>query len=316
MSETPGEFSFPERHEPNPEAIDQQVDEWKHAPTFLASSSAYRQRELASIGFDNVTTIPVPDQLELELQAEIRQEQNAGMDNGHYDPFYTEAPGYIAHEKVRFLLEHEHVPPEALVCGFDTMPMRFRNKLLDKKRSDPPPNGVWQAEHIAKPKTAEEARELITNVFLSALEGDNTYQQILAAMNNLSDDAVHGLEVGYLSRLIRVNTGYAVRLPHTDTIQTDSSYVNLALDAVFECKDDYEQLELLVDEVVAMQEHNGTLLSVAGGIDYANPELRELLKIREVMVTDAPSEVGLYKGLPATAFDQFLHQLAKQQLRQ
>jgi hypothetical protein len=274
----------------------QKLEALKAGETYLASSSEYRARELTTTGFLNVHISPVPN--EVEVAVIERLQKSAG--GSFSDPYYTEIPRLVARRKVEYLLEQGSLPDDALGCAFDTMPMLFHYNESNAGTST-----MWSAAHSPKPETGLEARAVIKASFKHLMMADGRYRQVTGHHSGLSEAGIQLLEYGYLPRLIRVNTGMAVRLPNTANIQTSSSYTNLSLDKLFEINSKAE-LEQLVNEVIIIMAINDDLLNTAGGIDFANEDIRQLLKVREVTLPGLEPEVGVYKGLPAQAFERFL----------
>ncbi len=281
---------------------EQRLEAWKNGPTYLASSSSYKKTGLESIGFKNITTISVPDEIEHAEHAEARQSRDAGGAS-HEDPYFTEIPADVALAKVRYLLEKENISDDSLVCALDTMPMQFKSNIGIKNMST-----VWSAHHFNKPKTLEDASGMIMALFEDLIEAHKDYSSMLEKMGSISEDGRMMSERGYLRRLVRVNTGYAVRLPNTQAVEIGSSSVNLSLDEVFKTNS-LVQLQAIIDSLIEIQKDN--ILRIAGGIDYSNPEIRKILGVREVNLGKDSVEEGVYKGFPAEAFDNFLKRLSQ-----
>jgi predicted house-cleaning NTP pyrophosphatase (Maf/HAM1 superfamily) len=291
------------------------IESWKTGPVILASSSWYRRRELENLGFEHVTTIPVPNDIEQqEFRAIVKTE---GKNGTRFDPYKTEIPNRIARVKVSHILAHEAVSPETLVVALDTLPMVFTynddntvgSAVVQKSTST-----MWSAEHATKPESLEEAREAIKDTFTKVSLGYRRYIESTAKLYNSHGDEEtqeslkETFDNGYLPMLVRVNTGIAIRFPNQSDIKLSSSYINLKLQKVFELADKPDELDKLVEETLqTMQNSNKQPTDIAGGIDYSNQEIIDLLKIEESnlfgMLTN---ERGVYKGFPTMAFEQML----------
>ncbi len=313
--------------------IEEKVARLKERPIVLASTSKYRAEGLRQIGFKNVYTFgDIPDNLETNLQNELGTENFDSWD----DPRQAGMPERIAEAKVRealTLLKPEETSV-ATVCAFDTMPSFARSKFdpsvpLDHKVHTAGKIFAW--EHLVKPKSIEEAKEKMKEVF-KTLRRDyaiaqgaptredvvNQYVDVMAyrsekeGWNNESEriKIENQARRFHFYSMLLVNTGFAVKFPDSDTIHSGSSRVYLELGAVLESKDDAE-LDVLIDQIVEVMETKDIgVLKIGGGINYVNPEVRALLKIREVPQLDTDIvEQGVYLGMPQTEFDQFLRKI-------
>ncbi len=117
--------SFPMSEYLNPEVspeVQDTLERWYNGPVVLASGSSYRRQQLIDMGFKHVTALSVPDPTEHHVHAWWEKRPFGTF----FDSRKTDGAVAVAYAKVQYILETQDIPPDALVCAFDTMPMRFR----------------------------------------------------------------------------------------------------------------------------------------------------------------------------------------------
>ena len=276
---------------------------WKQGPIVLASGSLEKQRQLRELDLDHVEVSPTPDEIEDELLDRITENGE-----GHHD---ERIAMYVARRKVEYLVE-EGIADDALVCGFDTIPILTRRDEHGKR----------VRKYLRKPKSLENAEEIILDAFTTIAEGKllRNYRESLDS-EGLTPYQKHIFtlmhRVGLPDPLMIVSTGMAIRLPGKgDEIELSLSHARLRLDAVHAVaelpEDEREQyLKELTHKTLEIM--GDKWRSVAGGIDYSSPEIWNLLGIVEAKAMEEMDDVeeGTFKGVPKRAFDQFLSALAR-----
>lgn len=294
-----------------PESQGEQVrtllSSWKEGPTIIASGSALKLESLKKIGFAHAVPAALPDEIEDEYLDRITDENN----EGHLD---ERTAMYVAGIKVDALLA-QGVPSDALVCGFDTIPMLTRrDDAREKKRI-----------YLRKPKTLEEARTLLVDAFETMVKGRlywEPYEKDIAISDPEElEQYIRTLRAGARESHVVVTTGQAVRLPgEGETVHDALASAYLAFDAVYALVHEPEQERLvqfsaLADTILAGM--GDRWRSVAGGIDYSDPQFWKILSIRNVMEDYFPvPEAPMFKGVPEQEFARFLESLAQEKVMQ
>ncbi|MBU0749898.1 Maf family protein [Patescibacteria group bacterium] len=279
------------------------LEKWKKGPAVIASGSTQKQSLLTDIGFLDVEPKGAPDSLEDEYFAQFPNNE------GRADYILA---AHIAEEKVKWVIE-QGVSDDALICAFDTIAFTTTRDRLNPKY------------YLRKPHTREEALEEIEKTFKTILEG----KEDLAETKRL---LIEGLEAGGHPPMkeigfmvlnmgtsvanLGVATGMAVRLPQTADIEQRIAFTQLnigALDSLLDFGGEERELALkeLAEQALETMSENDRWKSVAGGLDYNDPQVREVLKVSEVQADYVdPAEKGLYLGLPQKAFMSFLSELS------
>lgn len=281
-----------------PEAKPSVLEEWKRGLVVIATSSKEKQRRLEGIGMKNVTGLPAPDSLEDEIFATFPNH------TGKAD--YTLAAA-VADAKVQYAIE-QGAADDALICGFDTIAHTTRNFEEDRER-----------RYLRKPHDREEARKELEEAFQNLLEGrkDLLETERLLEGVHLSKAAQSVHRMGTPNANLGISTGISVRLPNEGNItHTTPVFTQLTLGVIDAAAHlgENEGRELIankIEEAISYMEARGDMSSIAGGLDYSDPKIWEILQVSEVKpdyIDD--SEIGLYKGLPEQALISFLERLA------
>ncbi|MFA5841323.1 MAG: Maf family protein [Candidatus Paceibacterota bacterium] len=293
------------------------VQSWHNGQVFLASNSSYRKKEIENLGFKNIQALSVPDDVENKKTEDIKN--NESKHGGFFDPYKTEIPLRIAHEKVDNILKHNNVPPDAMVVALDTLPMFFPYNDLSKNSLT---TTMWSAKHLSKPKDETTARLAIKEMFENILLGYKRSKELLGHLSEEMDEKQQKivsstLSMGYLPVLVVINTGIAIRFPNSTEISTTSSHQNIRLNRVCAIEDgSSDTIDSIINEVIiAMEKSSLPLTSVSGGIDYSNPEVRKILQVEEIGFNNLdleiePSREDLYKGFPSKDFQDFVEREA------
>jgi len=277
------------------------IEKLKKGPVVIASGSEQKQNLLTEAGFSNIEPKGAPDSLEDDFFAQFPNNE------GKAD-FILAA--HIAEEKVKWVIE-QGVSKDALVCGFDTIAFTTRREGETKPKY-----------YLRKPHTREEALAEIEKTFKAILEGREdlaeTERILVEGYPEIKPEALTILRMGTNVANLGVATGMAVRLPHTTKIEQSTAFTQLnlgALDSLLGLDADGQELALktLVERALETMSENDRWKSVAGGLDYNDPKVREVLKVTEVQPDYVePAEEGLYLGLPQKAFVQFLNRLSEE----
>lgn len=282
----------------NPEArIQKKIEEWLNSKIFLASGSNYRIDRLKEAGFKNVEPIRVPDEVEYKRLAELLHEKEEG---------FADFPEEIALAKLGYVLTNHEVPEDAGVFAFDTMAMYFNVDNSDP--SDPKPI----ARPLIKPQDLESAREQIKLTFSSVIDGYKIARKLTEEGKSV------GMKVDneFIAQFIRANTGYAVRLPNEKKIRTKSSSANLAPEGLYEIarSESNNTIESLIEQILAVMKAKGiNLLNISGGVDYGDPSVVDILKIKEISSAQLGDlNQSHYLGLSSATLKTYLKEWASE----
>ncbi|MFH1089484.1 MAG: Maf family protein [Candidatus Uhrbacteria bacterium] len=229
----------PEERDLLAEKVEMKIKEWLQALVFLASGSGKRIEGLVRVGFDpeKITPCPVPDEIE-----------TAAIDS--YDRIMTDPRGSgitseVARVKVGYVLRNSglQIPSGAFIIGADTMPIKYQ-RIHEPSQEQPPSNFYWLAESMRKPKSKEEARRMILELFSRIAE-------------NYKEGLNSDLDIG-----VKVKTSVSVRFPHEDRIQTEAYAVVLIPRRILSVIDSRteeinSELEKITDEVLEVMEEEG-----------------------------------------------------------
>ena len=283
-----------------------QLVQWKNSPVILASGSALRLDSLKKLGFQNVTTFPMPDDLEKNINQELIENKFSLQEFN--DPYSAKIPEYVAEAKLNYLISQNEVPQNSLLISLDTLAMAYRYNKFDLQNIKP----IWTAHHFPKVDNIKELRKIILSNFHQLGIADTKFNETLGGIKQ-SPESMELRKYGYLTRLIEVNTGIALRLPYQEKILTTSVNSRLELHEVLNLKGNNKKLDQLVDDIFRITFASGRdPLKISGGIDYSNPKIFKLLKAREVSLFHLPSpEKGIYLGFPEEYFLKFISSLDK-----
>lgn len=288
------------------------IEKWKQGQVILASSSKYRMDELRKLGYDNVVSAAVPDAAEKRKHKEIIVIEGK---RGHFfDKQKTEIPQRIAEAKIEYLLDCGNVSPDAMIVALDTLPMTFR-RVSDEEKKEDPLLSWWPADHMSKPESLEDARARIFELFSYIsneylIYEDNIKKQISYLPEEDPIWVRDMLDTGRLPKLVRINTGIAIRFPGCSEIETTSNYINLRLLKVYDLANKPDELRILADKVVQIMLDKGkSPLNIGGGIDYSDPDIRDLLHVDELSLYEE-TEDGVYRGFPSKTFEKFVSSVA------
>ena len=275
-------------------------DALRDAPVILASGSKWRKAGMEALGFRKVEGRPMPDDREQALNETLADPHRTFLDSNG-----TRLPMMIAREKVFYVLEDAGIPPDALVAALDTLPMTF-------PYSQDPTEGPWKARHLPRPKSDEDAERVVFETLAQVHEGYRGFEDMVDYLRHLPPEDREANRRrsawGYLPALVIVMTGMAVRFPKGEAVESGWAKSKLRLRAAYRARDEGE-LRALARAVVAAMEASGTpSRTIAGGIDYANPRIIDILDIEEIRPEgdEALSDPGLYKGFPSLDFLEFL----------
>lgn len=304
----------------NPEARAAEALEYiLKSPVKIASSSAYRRDQLVTVGFkkDAISAVPMPENEESGVQEKLKKE---GYGRG--------ISAEIAAAKVGYVVKQAR--PEDLVIGMDTLPIFFGSK---------PDKQVFPPIFFQKPKTLEQAREMIRTAFSLVAEGYKNFLTI-APREGMPDDVFnydenrenypelterqHNRYLGsylllgnYRSAIVRVETGVAIRFPKEKKIESFVSTVNLLPRSLYRIcqglneQEQEAQLNGMADNVAARMGKKS--LSITGGIDWADGDVRKILDIQEYRYYEEGVEIekGVYYGAPEKAIKNSLLRKAR-----
>lgn len=281
------------------------LHQWQKGPVILASSSSFRLNALKSLGFENVTVHPMPDSEEKNTNLRIINSLRPSWQ----DPYCVEIPMRVAKSKIEYLLSQNPSPsPETLLVSLDTLAISFRHTPKDHQIPTP----MWTSRPFPKAESTDSLRKIILANFRQLTKANHNFLEFTDQMPNPSLDALSILKFGYLTRLVVVNTGIALRLPNQDDIMTTSVSSCLELNHVYSLNNDSQKLNRLIDQIFKITEKSGrSPLNISGGIDYSNPKILKLLGAKEISYSNSATESGLYRGFPKNAFQNFLFSQAE-----
>lgn len=280
------------------------VARWKQGPAILASGSVLKLSEFQKLGFTHAQATPVPEEVEDEYLERVTNASGEGF-------LDERTPMYVAREKVAHVIANG-APPDALVCGFDTIPIVTRREGREKFR-----------KYLRKPRSREEARTTITATFSTILANKEEVERQVASdpsPEHLRERIASIIRDGAREAHLMASTGYAVRLPgEGEQIHEGLQTAYLELGAVYalvgkSVEEQQSALAVLTEELLNIMGER--LQHVAGGIDYSDPQIAELLQIRNALAAhEFTIEPGIYTGLPTEGFDMFLSKLAEGSVR-
>jgi hypothetical protein len=283
------------------------LQQWKNGPVFLASSSSFRLKSLQELGFKNITTFSMPNELEEERYHWFNENKiyQRVIDYGFG---LSNLPQIIAKDKVNYLLDQKKAPENALIIALDTLVMSFNINSLSNPLSHNRPE--LQANHLPKSKTIEEVKQSIKSTFTHLIDTHNFFQKNEEKFRYFNEAGSYILP----PYVLQVNTGIAIRYPFQPEISTTHKSVNLIHSRVLHEKP--ENLDNLIEEIILLTKKSGrSPLDISGGVDYSNLEINELLEVYETSKNplhlnffpeEYKSEKDLYLGFPKEFVDNLL----------
>jgi hypothetical protein len=277
---------------------------YQNIPVVLASASTLRLDSLKKIGFQNITAFPMPDVLEKKINQELIN--NKFLLQEYDDPYSTKIPEYVARAKLEYLISQSQISESALLVSLDTLAMAFRYNPYNSKDIRP----MWTAHHFPKVDNLIDLQKILLSNFRQLVKADRKFTETLGGIEH-TPEILELRKFAYLPRLIEVSTGIAIRLPNQKDISTTSVSSRLELQKVLDSQGIREELNQLIDKIFKITTESGSSpLKISGGIDYSNPKILRLLKVREVSLPYLPdSENGIYLGFPERHFLEFVSSL-------
>ncbi|PIR03858.1 MAG: hypothetical protein COV59_04295 [Candidatus Magasanikbacteria bacterium CG11_big_fil_rev_8_21_14_0_20_39_34] len=308
----------------------------------VATTSDYRKKVFGTyqgedgktqgIGFSKVDGVRTKD-----LDEALIQESYEKL-NPHasvQDPFRTRMAEAVATGKVALLLESligvsgdlkEHM--DKVLIGIDTLPTYFA------VRDD---NGILKYRGDAVPKPKESLSQENKNWHevdpRTMIESELEY---LVDMLRKEPKTVDEKWSGDLRREcgVQVTTGISICVPiEVDNTQklvwkaySLSSFLNFGrleeIAALKSSQERKESLDALVDQIlqISSKEENPFPTQISGGINFADEEIRNILKIRETALdfwgnnqnSEETPETGIYLGAPEKGIKQALREVASE----
>lgn len=294
------------------------VNGWFETPVTLASSSSYRADVLKSIGFQQVDSFPMPDEIETQVMLQLGGEtltEEISFDEPHDTPQLVCG---VAKAKVEYVLEHGHASDNEIICAADSMP-RFTRLRFNK---DGECVGA-SAEHLKKPSSEEEVHKNLVSMFDSIIEVARYMKKGLGEQLDVltkQEQFEKGIQLtGVVAKAmyIELGTGMAVRLPHSSTIDTLYSAIYLLPAILLDIVEGRESMTTqdLADAVIFKMKQSGKpMTKIAGGIDWSDAGVRMVLDANDQLAYTIAPEKGVYLGMPAQALDMFLRDKASQKI--
>ena len=253
---------------------------WNKYPIILASQSDFRKTQLESLGFLNTAkSEPIPETVETSIAYDLNQSQGIPSyyaNNGH------DVVRHIAGAKVHYVLDHQTVDPEAIVLAFDTAPLIWQTNAQEDG---------YSFEHLEKPKTSAEGKNLIKRVIRITADGCKLREKRIADMQlefaslpaDIRDSTIKELTAVLDIGTISIVSAAAGSFPNNRLkVLGFSDKISLFSQAINVMKHDDYALDILSDKVVELMRGNSNQMS--GGIDYTDIAIRDLLKISELKI--------------------------------
>lgn len=274
---------------------------WNKHPIVLASQSDFRKAQLESLGFNEVLkSEPTPETIETNYAEELNKSQGI---SSYYAEDGRDIVRHIAGAKVTYILDHQTIDPQAIILAFDTAPLIWLHNLEDDD---------FSFEHLEKPNTVEEGKQLINRVIKMTAEGCKVREERITKLQNqfasLPSDIQHStitnltavLDIGTIS----IVSGAAGSFPNNrEQVLGFSDEVSLFSQTINEMRNDDYALDILSDKVAELMGERITKIS--GGIDYTDMAIRDLLKISELKIEILENTItgtGHYLGLSQPSF--------------
>lgn len=273
---------------------------WSKYPVVLASQSDFRKHQLIELGFSQVTaSASIPESIETTQAKDLNESQGIPS---YYADDGRDVVRHIAGSKVRYVLDHQQVGPEAIILAFDTAPLIW---CFDKEKDE------YTFEHLEKPKGLEEGRILIQHIITKTAVGCLLRQKRIAEYQKQFADLPSDVKETTITNLtavldigtISIVSAASGSFPsNRNQVLGFSDEVSLFSHTIDEMANDPQALEVLGDKIAALMSERVTQIS--GGIDYTDNFIRDLLNIEELKLNiQEGTTVGInhYLGLSLTS---------------
>ena len=232
------------------------------------------------------------------------------------DPIVPSVAIDIAKAKLGYVMENLTLSGDEIVFAADTV---VRRRFTDFRGGRY--NGGLERVYM-KPKNKEEIENEARDFFVSFVEERRYNMEEMKKMGlrlNPDSENINRMLAGTLQDLrmtimfmlaneIEVDTAVAVKLPGVEEIETFCSAVYLKPQTLMAISDGLitqytaEDIASIAIKIMDMEKIDRT--KIAGGIDYSNEKIRQLLHLEEISHDFSP--VDIYKGMPKDATLDFL----------
>lgn len=282
---------------------------WKEkTPVFLSTTSLVRRQGVERLGFDpgNIHLLENGPSVEIDALTDYL---------ANFNPSWVDPNGTVGVEHVAVAkIEKQYAPPDALVFAWDTMPIFYHRVATSYDAYDDSMPGEWKGVFEHKPKSIQEAAEVVESNFLLLIKNRLIFSKFLNEKRhinwqNLTKEARSRYYKIDFASGIHVKTAFAVRFPFEDTLTTYSDRIIVRPNKIFEiadsvkCSEDVISADLsaiealsdsagvtiktkivnLITELFAAMSQEGVFPThIAGGIAYQLDVVRRLLKVEEM----------------------------------